>query len=245
MKNLSKIISLLGLIFSVVLFFTSMKLNFFGENTELDPLIRSTLIFIISLMFSETISRIIAKNELDEHLESVKSVISDTIDCRSLGNTQDALGYIMNNLPKLKYVENTHVKVGDHTQDAIYNGTFYNKYLTSLKRQVEKGLVWNDIIGESSVYRKKQIIEWVTEKPQNRRLYTKVIPNTMPIINHITLKYKDGSEETLFGWASRMDKPMVEVFATNNENIIRFFKEYFDDLGKHDISKNKKQNNNG
>ncbi len=238
MKNLSKVVSLIGLIFSVVLFFTSMKMNFFGGDTELNPLVRSTLVFIVSLLFSETIARITAKNELDKHLESINSIIGNTIESRSIGSTQDALSYIVENLPKLEYVENTHVKVGDHTQDAIYNGTFYNKFIIALKKQVDKGLVWNDILGESSFYRKKQIIEWVKQKPQNRRLYTKIIPNNMPIVNHITLKYKNGKKETLFGWASRMDKPVVEVFVTTNENLIRFFEEYFDDLGKHSVNNN-------
>ncbi len=235
-KNFKKKISIVGLIFSSVLFFTSVQVNFFPDNVSLDPLIRATLIFIVSLFFSETLSRIVAKNELDEHLENVKSIISKTIDCRSIGSTQDALEYIIYRLPKLEYVENTHVKVGDHVQDAIYHEPFYQKYVAALKKQVDKGLIWNDILGESSEYR-KQIIEWVKEKPHRRKLYTKVIPNNMPIVNHITLKYKDEKKESLFGWSSQIDKPVVEVFVTSNKNLISFFEAYFNELGNHDTKK--------
>jgi hypothetical protein len=230
MKPNNLIGSIIGLLVSLALFFWSLHYNFLGEKTSFDPLLRATLIFIISLLISEHISRFISNSDVYKSQQNLLSTLEQKIDFKPIGSTEEALKYIINNLYKVEYVENTHVKLGKK-HEGIYNSIIYNQYIKTIKREINKGLIWNDVIGESSLYRNEQLINWANEKPRHRRLITKTIPDKIPIVNHITLKYRNSQKrETLFGWVFKMDNPDVQVFICSDPKLVDYFQSYFSKL---------------
>lgn len=57
--------------------------------------------------------------------------------------------------------------------------------------------------------------------------------DNIPIVNYVTMNFRDGRKVVLFGWGGLEGLEMGEVFATDNEVIVSFFETHFSILRKY------------
>lgn len=229
----SKNLRIIGIIFSITLFLISLKVNFIGVSDELlNPVVRAIVIFIATLLLSDNIARIASKHESDKQYDEFKNMLQSKVDCRFFRNSEEGIEYVRSNLKQIKNIENTHMKNGDiESADSIYNSKIYQQFIKELKVEIERGLVFRDVVGESSLnYRKDHLSNWATENSSDRRVFSKVVKSNTPIVNHLILTYLDGKKEILFGWAYMIDRPIENVFLSNNKELINYFSLYFENL---------------
>lgn len=224
---------IIGMILSIALFIISLKFNLLGlDESRIDPLTRSVLIFIIANLLSDNIARILAKNEMHQQYEEFRETLNTQIHNQHFGNSEDAMEYVISKLDQIKSIDNTHVKVGGtRSEERIYSSNVYNRFTTALRKAIEQGLVFRDLVGKSSLeYEKKRVIDWAQQKPKSRRVFVKTIDSHIPVINHFILTYHSGKREVLFGWGYNDEKPLEQVFLSRDEKMILYFSNYFENL---------------
>lgn len=227
-----KYVRVIGFIISIGLFIIALKSNFIETQEKLIPLTRATLIFAISMLFTDGLSRIIYEIRNNDQYLDFKNTLESQINCNLLTNTEEAIKYVTSKLDQIQSIDNTHIKLGGTSLNSgIYNSNIYNQYVKTLRKEIKNGLVFRDVIGKSSVeYRNKQLITWVKNNSPKGGLFIKIIKSDIPVINHFILTYKDGKKEVLFGWAYKKDNPIEQVFLSKDKDLISYFSKYFENL---------------
>jgi hypothetical protein len=161
------------------------------------------------------------ENKIKIFESTLNSSLSGVSGLRVCQTSDSALAYITARLPHAKKVWNTRVPapgVGD------YAGATAVAYLRALRKAVDSGVHFRDVVGLVFKDRATEIIDARSAKGADNYCYVLLPEPNVPFFNFIVIEDVSGFREVIFGWIITPVRGFEqECFVSNNARLIDMF----------------------
>jgi hypothetical protein len=193
------------------------------------------LFSIVILLVGQAVTTIIEIQKTSEYSDKIYGAIKDYLHVTPVGSPEEALRYIKTRLPSIREANNTSFNIegdSDRADEKFYCTNTYEETAGLIALLCKGSLLWKDIGDRTGLQRFRDLSSKTNAFAQasSSGYRYKLLSNSAPQINFITLEYKDGSKEVLFNWDFRGIGADPIVLISRDNHIVEMFSKHFNML---------------
>lgn len=173
------------------------------------------------------------KTHRDEQFSRLEEIsrASSGYETRSV---DEAVEYIKTRLDTAIQIKNTFISF----RDSSPNTEARNRRIISLYETFFKsgGTHWHDIVSIEEMFGSRySLMDSISVNSGSFEV--SLIRHNIPVVNFCIISHRNArKDEVLFGWLYRDDKDAQNIYLSNDENIVRTFKRYFEMLHQFNVA---------